>query len=134
MSPWFYNGNRWCACVLTPPPPYCFLIVTPTSLASYVKSIYFYTDKYFGSPLLGKLARLKQAKDEAENKIAEHRAQLGYEFKKKVSESTRGFGANVKRLEQETDSNIHHLKFESSRISSGDVDSMLFGYVTTLKN
>ncbi|MED6125035.1 hypothetical protein PIB30_064609 [Stylosanthes scabra] len=48
--------------------------------------------------LLGKLARLKQAKDETEKEIAEHRAQLGYEFQKKVSESTGGSDANVKRL------------------------------------
>ncbi|MED6147228.1 hypothetical protein PIB30_042182 [Stylosanthes scabra] len=33
-----------------------------------------------------KLARLKYAKDEVEKEIAEHRAQLEYEFQKKVSE------------------------------------------------
>ena len=80
-----------------------------------------------------KLARLKQAKDEAEKEIAEHRAQLEYQFQKKVSESSGDSGANVKRLEQETESKIHHLKSESSRIS-GDVVSMLLSYVTTVKN
>ncbi|KAL9331962.1 hypothetical protein ACSQ67_001572 [Phaseolus vulgaris] len=35
-----------------------------------------------------KLARLKQAKEEAEKEIAEYRAQLEYEFQKKVSEAS----------------------------------------------
>jgi len=38
--------------------------------------------------LLEKLARLKQAKEEAEKEIAEYRAQLEYEFQKKVSEAS----------------------------------------------
>ncbi|MED6131111.1 V-type proton ATPase subunit G1 [Stylosanthes scabra] len=80
-----------------------------------------------------KLARLKQAKDEAEKEIAEHRAQLESQFQNKLSETSGDSGANVKRLEQETDSKIHHLKSESSRIS-GDVVSMLLSYVTTVKN
>jgi len=42
-------------------------------------------------------------------------------------------GANVKRLEQETDTKIHQLKTEASRIS-GDVVSTLLKYVTTVKN
>lgn len=42
-------------------------------------------------------------------------------------------GANVKRLEQETDTKIHELKTEAARIS-GDVVSMLLKYVTTVKN
>ncbi|XP_057718570.1 V-type proton ATPase subunit G1-like [Arachis stenosperma] len=79
------------------------------------------------------IAALKQAKDEAEKEIAEHRTQLEYQFQKKVSESSGDSGANVKRLEQETESKIHLLKSESSRIS-GDVVSMLLSYVTTVKN
>lgn len=42
-------------------------------------------------------------------------------------------GANVKRLEQETEGKIHHLKTESSRISP-DVVQMLLRHVTTVKN
>jgi hypothetical protein len=42
-------------------------------------------------------------------------------------------GANVKRLEQETDTKIQHLKTEAGRIS-GDVVSILLKYVTTVKN
>lgn len=33
-----------------------------------------------------KMARLKQAKEEAEKEISEYRAQVEYEFKKKVAE------------------------------------------------
>jgi restriction endonuclease S subunit len=40
----------------------------------------------FGSPLLEKSARLKQAKEEAEKEIAEYRAKLEAEFQKKVSD------------------------------------------------
>ena len=80
-----------------------------------------------------KLARLKQAKEEAEKEIAEYRAQLEYEFQKKVSQSSGDSGANVKRLEQETEEKIHHLKTEAERIS-GDVVSMLLKHVTSVKN
>ncbi|KAF3609207.1 hypothetical protein DY000_02051703 [Brassica cretica] len=42
-------------------------------------------------------------------------------------------GANVKRLEQETDAKIEQLKKEASRISN-DVVAMLLKHVTTVKN
>lgn len=42
-------------------------------------------------------------------------------------------GANVKRLEQETDAKIEQLKNEASRISN-DVVEMLLKHVTTVKN
>ncbi|KAK4385603.1 V-type proton ATPase subunit G 1 [Sesamum angolense] len=104
-----------------------------------------------------KQARLKQAKEEAEREIAEFRAQVEAEFQRKLagvfsvicqnSESPfsgsipnlRGIyssgdsGANVKRLEVETDEKIQHLKTEASRISP-DVVSMLLRHVTTVKN
>ncbi|KAK4403863.1 V-type proton ATPase subunit G 1 [Sesamum angolense] len=89
-----------------------------------------------------KQARLKQAKEEAEKEIAAFRAQMEAEFQKKVAEqdmvgsriqSSGDSGANVKRLEQETEEKIHHLKTEASRISP-DVVSMLLRHVTTVKN
>ncbi|XP_062154219.1 V-type proton ATPase subunit G-like [Alnus glutinosa] len=80
-----------------------------------------------------KLARLKQAKEEAEKEIAEFRAQIELEFQRKVSESSGDSGANVKRLEQETDAKIRHLKTQAARISY-DVVQMLLNYVTTVKN
>ncbi|AES81843.1 putative H(+)-transporting two-sector ATPase [Medicago truncatula] len=80
-----------------------------------------------------KYARLKQAKEEAEKEITKHRAHLENQFQNKVTASSGDSGANVKRLEQETDTKIHQLKTEASRIS-GDVVSTLLKYVTTVKN
>ncbi|XXG89578.1 hypothetical protein AAC387_Pa12g1545 [Persea americana] len=80
-----------------------------------------------------KMARLKQAKEEADKEIAEFRAQMEAEFQKKVAETSGDSGANVKRLEQETDAKIHHLKSEAERISN-DVVHMLLKHVTTVKH
>ncbi|GMI84847.1 VACUOLAR ATP SYNTHASE SUBUNIT G2, vacuolar ATP synthase subunit G2 [Hibiscus trionum] len=80
-----------------------------------------------------KMARLRQAKEEAEKEIADYRAQVEYEFQKKVAESSGDSGANVKRLEIETDEKINHLKNEAARISH-DVVGMLLKNVTTVRN
>ncbi|KAK2658041.1 hypothetical protein Ddye_011093 [Dipteronia dyeriana] len=80
-----------------------------------------------------KLIRLKQAKEEAEKDIAAYRAQMEREFQRKVAESSGDSGANVKRLEKETDERIHHLKAESEKISDGVVQ-MLLKHVTSVKN
>ncbi|KAK8651342.1 hypothetical protein V6N13_140947 [Hibiscus sabdariffa] len=80
-----------------------------------------------------KMARLRQAKEEAEKEIADYRAQVEYEFQKKVAESSGDSGANVKRLEIETDAKINHLKNEAARISH-DVVGMLLKNVTTVRN
>ncbi|XP_022934615.1 V-type proton ATPase subunit G-like [Cucurbita maxima] len=80
-----------------------------------------------------KLARLKQAKEEAEREIAAYRAQVESEFQRKLTESSGDSGANVKRLEVETDVKIQNLKEESARISH-DVVNMLLKHVTTVKN
>ncbi|KAE8679448.1 V-type proton ATPase subunit G 2 [Hibiscus syriacus] len=80
-----------------------------------------------------KMARLRQAKEEAEKEIAEYHAQVEYEFQKKVAESSGDSGANVKRLEVETDAKINHLKNEAARISH-DVVRMLLKNVTTVRN
>ncbi|BBH06001.1 vacuolar membrane ATPase 10 [Prunus dulcis] len=80
-----------------------------------------------------KMARLKQAKDEAAKEIAEYRAQMELEFQKKVAASSGDSGANVKRLELETEQKIKHLSTEAARISS-DVVQMLLKQVTTVKN
>lgn len=50
-----------------------------------------------------------------------------------IKQSTGDSGANVKRLEQETEAKIHHLKTEAARISY-DVVQMLLKHVTTVKN
>ncbi|KAK8531825.1 hypothetical protein V6N13_131184 [Hibiscus sabdariffa] len=80
-----------------------------------------------------KMARLRQAKEEAGKEIAEYRAQVEYQFQKKVAESSGDSGANVKRLEIETDAKINHLKNEAARISH-DVVGMLLKNVTTVRN
>ncbi|ESQ54979.1 hypothetical protein EUTSA_v10026607mg [Eutrema salsugineum] len=82
-----------------------------------------------------KMARLKQAKEEAETEIAEHKTSTEHGFQRKLQEvKTSGdSGANVKRLEQETDAKIDQLKNEASRISK-DVVEMLLKHVTTVKN
>ncbi|GER51234.1 v-type proton ATPase subunit G [Striga asiatica] len=80
-----------------------------------------------------KQARLKQAKEEAEKEVAEFRAQVEADFQRKLAESSGDTGANVKRLEQETEEKIKHIKTKASRISP-DVVSMLLRQVTTVKN
>ncbi|KAL8199851.1 hypothetical protein R6Q57_013419 [Mikania cordata] len=79
-----------------------------------------------------KLARLKQAKEEAEKEVAEFRAQMEADFQRKLTESSGDSGANVKRLEKETDAKIEHLKTEAERISS-DVVEMLLKHVTSVR-
>ncbi|KAF3773739.1 V-type proton ATPase subunit G [Nymphaea thermarum] len=80
-----------------------------------------------------KMTRLKQAKEEADREIAQYRTHMEAEFQKKIVESSGDSGANVKRLEQETESKIQNLKEEASKISL-DVVDMLLRYVTTVKN
>ncbi|KAF8402743.1 hypothetical protein HHK36_010833 [Tetracentron sinense] len=50
-----------------------------------------------------------------------------------IKQSSGDSGANVKRLELETEAKIHHLKTEAARISH-DVVHMLLKHVTTVKN
>ncbi|KAK3232417.1 hypothetical protein Dsin_004298 [Dipteronia sinensis] len=80
-----------------------------------------------------KMAKLKLAKEEADREIAQYRAQVEADFQRKIAESSGDSGANVKRLEHETDTKIKHLKIEASRISQ-DVLQMLLKQVTTVKN
>ncbi|CAL5351104.1 unnamed protein product [Camellia sinensis] len=75
-----------------------------------------------------KMARLKQAKEEAEKEVAEYRAQMELEFQRKVTESNGDSGADVNRLEQDTGVKIQHLE----KISH-DVNLMLLKHVTTVK-
>ncbi|GAA0147711.1 ATP synthase [Lithospermum erythrorhizon] len=78
-----------------------------------------------------KQARLKQAKDEAAKDIAEFRAQMEAEFQRKLEETSGDSGANVKRLEKETDEKIQQLKIQAADISH-EVVQMLLKYVTTV--
>ncbi|CAL9757208.1 unnamed protein product [Musa acuminata subsp. burmannicoides] len=80
-----------------------------------------------------KMARLKQAKEEADKEIAAYRAQMEAEFQRKVAQSSGDSGANVKRLELETEEKIQHLKSQAANISQ-DVVQMLLKHVTAVKN
>ncbi|XP_050226745.1 V-type proton ATPase subunit G 1-like isoform X2 [Mercurialis annua] len=80
-----------------------------------------------------KLARLKQAKEEADNEIANYRSHVDSEFQRKVAGNTGDSNSNVNRLDQETDAKISHLKTEAARISL-DVVNMLLKHTTTVKN
>ncbi|XP_028120118.1 V-type proton ATPase subunit G-like isoform X1 [Camellia sinensis] len=71
-----------------------------------------------------KMARLKQAKEEAEKEVAEYLAQMELEFQRKVTESNGDSGADVNRLEQDTGVKIQHLE----KISH-DVNLMLLKHV-----
>ncbi|KAL7170140.1 hypothetical protein ACSBR2_035070 [Camellia fascicularis] len=79
-----------------------------------------------------KMARLKQAKEEAEKEVAEYRAQMELEFQRKVTESNGDSGTNVNRLEQETGVKIQYFEMEVGKISH-DVNLMLLKHVTTVK-
>ncbi|OVA04943.1 BolA protein [Macleaya cordata] len=79
-----------------------------------------------------KMARLKQAKEEAEREISHYRAHLEAEHQNNVSETSGNSGSNVKRLEEETDIKIQSLKDMSSRVSK-DVVAMLMKQVMTVR-
>ncbi|KAL3531930.1 hypothetical protein ACH5RR_005451 [Cinchona calisaya] len=79
-----------------------------------------------------RLGKIQQAKEEAENAIAGHRAEMEVEFQKRVAEDTDDLGANMKRLEQETEKRINHLQFEADRVRR-DIACMLFKNVTTVR-
>ncbi|KAK3033712.1 hypothetical protein RJ639_034487 [Escallonia herrerae] len=81
----------------------------------------------------GKMGRLRQAKEDADKEVTEYRGQMEREFQKKLAESSGDSGANVKRLEQETEAKINHLKTEAGRTNK-NVAHMLLKQVTTVKN
>ncbi|GLT77565.1 hypothetical protein SLA2020_491350 [Shorea laevis] len=80
-----------------------------------------------------KLARLKQAKDEAERDVALYRSNMESEFQKKIFESSGSSGDTLKRLEEETEMKIQNLKQSASRVSKDAVD-MLVNCITTIRN
>lgn len=102
-------------------------------LETHYKVIYFSCKLKHLMFLPAKLARLRQAKEEAEREIAEYRAQMEADFQRKLAESSGDSGANVKRLEQETNEKIAQLKQQAATISP-EVIQMLLRHVTTVKN
>ncbi|KAJ7518252.1 hypothetical protein O6H91_21G061300 [Diphasiastrum complanatum] len=79
-----------------------------------------------------KMARLRQAKEEAEREVAAFRVKLENDFRKKLAESSGDTGVNKKRLDIETVLKIQHLESEASKVSS-EVTTLLLHYVTTVK-
>ncbi|CAN8230491.1 unnamed protein product [Cochlearia groenlandica] len=75
-----------------------------------------------------KLARMKQAKDEAEKEMEEYRNSLEEEYQTQVSGTDQE--ASAKRLEEETDVKIKNLKESGSKVSK-EIVKMLNKYVTT---
>ncbi|CAF2131413.1 hypothetical protein BRARA_K00171 [Brassica rapa] len=75
-----------------------------------------------------KLARMKQAKDEAEKEMEEYRSRLEEEYQTQISGTEQE--AAAKRLEEETDGRIQNLKESSSKVSK-EIVKMLIKYVTT---
>ncbi|CAL9226864.1 Vacuolar (H+)-ATPase G subunit [Arabidopsis suecica] len=75
-----------------------------------------------------KLARMKQAKDEAEKEMEEYRSRLEEEYQTQVSGTDQE--AAAKRLDDETDARIKNLKESSSKVSK-EIVKMLIKYVTT---
>ncbi|CAJ1827206.1 unnamed protein product [Sphenostylis stenocarpa] len=69
--------------------------------------------------------RLKQAKEEAEKEAAQYRSHMEDEYQKSISETTGSSGSNVKRLEEDTEAKINHLKTSTSKVSSEVVDMLL---------
>ena len=77
--------------------------------------------------------RLRQAKEEAEREVAQYRAQREAEFRKKLSDTSGDSGANVKRLEAETDEKIKRLSAEAAKVAP-EVTALLMKYVITVRN
>ncbi|XP_017632738.1 V-type proton ATPase subunit G1-like [Gossypium arboreum] len=79
-----------------------------------------------------KMARLKQAKEEAEKDVALFRSQMETEYQKKISESSGSSDNTVKRLEEETHKKIKALT-KSTSIVSKEIIEMLMKHVTSVK-
>ncbi|KAM6558717.1 hypothetical protein CsatA_027956 [Cannabis sativa] len=76
-------------------------------------------------------ARLKQAKDEAEQEMALYRSNMEGDHQNRKSQINSDLIA--KQLEAETQIKIQNLKESASRVSP-DVVAMLLNHVTTIKN
>ncbi|KAJ0963240.1 hypothetical protein J5N97_028362 [Dioscorea zingiberensis] len=78
------------------------------------------------------MAKLKQAKEEAERDSAAYRSSLEEEYQRKISKNTGSSGSNVKRLDEETELKIKSLKDATKQIHS-EVIGMLIKQITTVR-
>ncbi|KAE8720675.1 V-type proton ATPase subunit G3 [Hibiscus syriacus] len=76
-----------------------------------------------------KMARLKQAKEEAEKEVALYRSQMEVEYQNKISESTGSSRNTVKKHEEEIDRKIKALTKSTTMVSKEVVD-MLIEHIT----
>ncbi|CAM6117568.1 unnamed protein product [Calypogeia fissa] len=84
-----------------------------------------------GNARAAKTQRLRQAKDDAEREIAAYRSQRNSDFQKNQEVSSGSVDSTVKRLEEDTDKQIHALKAEAKKVSDS-VSDLLLQYVTTV--
>ncbi|XWS21921.1 hypothetical protein CRYUN_Cryun30bG0098100 [Craigia yunnanensis] len=79
-----------------------------------------------------KMARLKQAKEEAEKDVALYHYNTETEYQNKISETSGNSGNTVKQLEEETEMKIKALTESTSRVSKEIVD-MLMKHITSVR-
>ncbi|XWS23390.1 hypothetical protein CRYUN_Cryun28dG0009900 [Craigia yunnanensis] len=79
-----------------------------------------------------KMARLKQAKEEAEKDLAHYRSHMETDYQNQISETSGSSGKTVKQLEEETETKIKALTESTSRVSKEIVD-MLMKHITTVR-
>ncbi|KAL9449423.1 hypothetical protein AB3S75_011367 [Citrus x aurantiifolia] len=80
-----------------------------------------------------KMARLKQAKDEAKKEVTLYKSHLETECQKRISETSGSSESTVKRLEEETEIKIKQLKDSALKVSK-EVTDLLIKYITAIKN
>ncbi|XVF63316.1 hypothetical protein PTKIN_Ptkin09bG0078100 [Pterospermum kingtungense] len=79
-----------------------------------------------------KLARLKQAKDEAEKDVALYRSHMETEYQNKISKTSGSSGNTGKKLEEETEMKIKALTESTSKVSKEIID-MLMKHITSVR-
>ncbi|KAL6176619.1 hypothetical protein ACLB2K_053252 [Fragaria x ananassa] len=78
------------------------------------------------------MARLRQAKEEADREVQQYRTNMEADYQNKLSETSGSSGSNVKRLEEETDTKIKSLKESAAKVQS-DIVGMVMKYITNVK-
>ncbi|KAJ6836918.1 V-type proton ATPase subunit G-like [Iris pallida] len=78
------------------------------------------------------MARLKQAKDEAEMEAVAYRDSLEEKYRRKISDSSGSSGSNVKRLDEETEIKVQKLK-DATKSVRPEVVSLLMKHITTVR-
>ncbi|GAA0176091.1 ATP synthase [Lithospermum erythrorhizon] len=80
-----------------------------------------------------KMARLRQAKDEAEKEVATYRTNLETDYRNQISQTSGDSDSTMKRLDKETEEKIENLKKAANKVSPHIV-SMLTKHITSVNN